>query len=175
MARSDIVLNLVQTAVKGDMVRFKKTVEALIAEEQLKNHHVYAKQLDKIIQQQTHGNRSRKDVPNNTVYQLTPNKSLSQLILSKETLEQVNDLIEEHNRKDLLRSYNLEPKNRVLLYGPPGNGKTSLAEAISEKMAVPLYVLKYEDLIESYLGNTAKKLDEVFEFVKTENCVLFID
>src|SRR5690606_36394933 len=34
---------------------------------------------------------------------------------------------------------------------------------------------KYEDLIESYLGNTAIKLDEVFEFVKTENCVLFID
>jgi SpoVK/Ycf46/Vps4 family AAA+-type ATPase len=49
-------------------------------------------------------------------------------------------LIEEHRRTDLLRSHNLEPRHRVLLVGSPGNGKTSIAEAIANELAVPLFV-----------------------------------
>jgi SpoVK/Ycf46/Vps4 family AAA+-type ATPase len=83
--------------------------------------------------------------------------------------------VEEHHRRDLLRSYNLEPRHRVLLAGPPGNGKTSLAEALAEMLMVPLYAVQYEHIIGSYLGETSAQLGKVFEFVRQRECVLFFD
>ncbi|MCY4241408.1 MAG: ATP-binding protein, partial [Rhodobacter sp.] len=57
----------------------------------------------------------------------------------------------------------------------PGNGKTSLAEAIAESLAVPFFVVRYEAMIGSYLGETASRLKRVFDYVRTTPCVLFFD
>jgi AAA+ superfamily predicted ATPase len=59
--------------------------------------------------------------------------------------------------------------------GPPGNGKTSLAEAIAEGLAVPLFVVRYESMIGSFLGETAGRLKRVFDYARTTPCVLFFD
>jgi SpoVK/Ycf46/Vps4 family AAA+-type ATPase len=84
-------------------------------------------------------------------------------------------LIEEQLRKDLLRSYGLEPRHRVLLSGPPGNGKTVLAEAIATELMVPFFVVRYEALIGSFLGETSSRLKRIFDFARTHQCVLFFD
>src|SRR5699024_10533151 len=73
------------------------------------------------------------------------------------------------------RSHGLDPRHRVMLVGPPGNGKTSLAEAIAEALAVPFFVIRYEALIGSYLGETANRLKCVFDYVRTTPCVVFFD
>ena len=74
-----------------------------------------------------------------------------------------------------MRSYGLEPRNKILLIGPPGNGKTSLAEAIAEALMVPFLTVRYESIIGSYLGETASRLSKLFEYAKTRECVLFFD
>jgi len=69
----------------------------------------------------------------------------------------------------------LEPRSRVLLVGPPGNGKTSLAEAIADALSTPFLVVRYEAVIGSYLGETAQRLAQVFEYARSRQCVLFFD
>ena len=85
------------------------------------------------------------------------------------------ELVEEHRRSELLAAYNLQPRHRVLLTGPPGNGKTSFAEAIATELAVPLVSVRYESVIASYLGETAVRLSRLFDQVRTRRCVLFFD
>ena len=63
----------------------------------------------------------------------------------------------------------------MLLTGPPGNGKTSLAEAFATELAVPLFAVRYESVIASYLGETAVRLSRLFDEVRTRRCVLFFD
>ena len=63
----------------------------------------------------------------------------------------------------------------MLLAGSPGNGKTTLAEALADAMGVALFVVRYEVVIGSYLGETAQRIAKVFEHARSRQCVLLFD
>jgi hypothetical protein len=183
MARGDLLLDLVRAGARGDQQLFRKVVEALIAEERVKQHHVLADRLAEYLDANgasrlvpaPASSPSRSASPNELLRYLSPNRGLESLILPPFLEEACRELIEEQCRADLLRSYNIEPRHRILLIGPPGNGKTSLAEALAFELNVPLLVVRYESVIASYLGETALRLAKLFEIVRTQRCVLFFD
>jgi len=179
MARADLILSLVRTGIKGDEQLFRKTVEAIAAEERSKKHFALAERLTELLKApitQSTGSPKLSDPKlQNAYYVVSPKKTLEDLVLPTNIHDACREIVEEHYRKDLLRSYNLEPRHRVLLSGPPGNGKTSLAEAFAHELMVPLFVVKYEGIIGSYLGETAQQLDRLFEQIKSQRCVLFFD
>ena len=107
--------------------------------------------------------------------EVAPRRTIDELLLGPEIIDACREVVEEHHRADLLRSHGLEPRNRILLTGPPGNGKTSLAEVIASMLGVPLFSLRYDGVIGSFLGETAGRLRKVFEFVRSRPCVLFLD
>lgn len=181
MARADLILNLVRAGVAGDYAQFQKTVEALAADERAKNHGILA---DRLIAQLQHNSNGRprplalspaSHHSSPLVAELVPQRRIEDLILPPEVEEAVRELVEEQHRADLLRSFSLEPRNRVLLVGPPGNGKTSLAEAIADALNAPFLVVRYEAVIGSYLGETAQRIGQVFEYARSRQCVLFFD
>jgi hypothetical protein len=179
VARSDLLIDLVDAERTGDKARFRSLVEAVIAEERAKSHHLVADRLAELLTTTGTEHRSPRDATASAVgdllHEIIPQCRLQDLTLDPVVRCSVDELIEEHHRSELLRSHNLEPRHRVLLAGPPGNGKTSLAEAIAAETMLPFYVARYEGLVSSYLGESASRLDSAFEFARTRRCVLFFD
>lgn len=69
-----------------------------------------------------------------------------------------------------------KPKNGILLYGPPGNGKTMVAEMIAGSYQIPLFEIKASSITSQYVGETTRALKESFDFVKRNTpCVLLLD
>ena len=184
MARADLLLKLVKAGLSGDTALTKKVVQAVIAEERVKQHNVIANQLEEALktsQSSLTPSPTRSVTPvlydkiESFLYSVNPNKPLSQLVLSKFVCSSLQEFVMEYSRADVLRSYNLEPRNRVLLVGEPGNGKTSIAEVLATELMVPMFVIRYDGIIGSYLGETASRLEKMFNFIKTQQCVLFFD
>jgi AAA+ superfamily predicted ATPase len=176
MARADLLVSLISSGTRGDQVAFRKSAEALISEEREKGHRILAERLSSLITSVKPPQLSALNTKQSELfYELTPTRRLNSLLISQLSLTQINDLIEEQHRAELLHAYNLTARNRVLLVGSPGNGKTSLAEAIATELMVPLIVIRYETLIGSYLGETANRLKQIIDYAKTQRCVLFLD
>ncbi len=181
MARADLILNLVKAGTRGDQSDFRRIVEAIASEERRKNHNILADRLLAQLRASPNGYRSSPTQPTAKspagplVVEMVPERRLDDLILPDNVTEVVRDLVEEQHRADLLRSHNLEPRHRILLAGPPGNGKTSLAEAIAYALNISLVLVRYESVIGSYLGETAQRISQVFEFARSRHCVLFFD
>jgi DNA replication protein DnaC len=195
MARSDLVVNLIRAASLGDDKLIRTTVEAIVAEEHAKKHHILAEKLWTIYEVNKEKNLFRGSAqplafssrPKSTENQITPNEifdllregnpiqGLSELHLDKNVYESCRELVEEQLNSIFLRSNGLEPRSKVVLAGPPGNGKTSLANALAFELGLPIYTLKYEAIISSFLGETSAKLKRIFDFIKSKPCVVFFD
>lgn len=183
MARADLLKKLIESSLSGNSELLKKTIQAIIADERNKQHGVLAKELEKLLLIYNHPEVKKQfsNQINNLrevstlVTEIFPQKTLEDLFLEEELVYSIRKYIQEYHRRDLLRSYNIEPRNRLLFTGSPGNGKTSLAEAIANALMLPMFVVRYEGIIGSYLGETATKLKKVFDYISTQNCILFFD
>jgi SpoVK/Ycf46/Vps4 family AAA+-type ATPase len=181
MPRADLIVSLVKAGSQGDQKLLRTTVEALAAEERAKHHHQLA---DKLVEhlaapdakaRQSNIVRSYDGGHGGLLYEVEARRTFDTLLLNQATVNACRELIEEQHRRDLLRSYGLEPRHKVLLSGPPGNGKTTLAEAIATELMVPLFVVRYEAVVGSFLGETSGRLKRLFDFARTHQCVLFFD
>lgn len=183
MARSDLIVSLVRAGASGDRETLRTAAEALMAEERAKKHYIVADRLQRALAAvpitppaltqsapQT-GQQNGRDA----ILELEARVRLDELLLPLPARESGRQLVEEHVRADVLRTHGYEPRHRVLLSGPPGNGKTSFAEGLAESLGLPFFVVRYDALIGSYLGETNARLRRLFDYVRTQPSVLFFD
>lgn len=109
------------------------------------------------------------------VHAIPAERRLSDLVLAPQVVDAVEEFINEFSQAPLLRSHSLEPRHTVLLLGPPGNGKTSLAEALATELSLPLLSVRYDAIVDSFLGETSNRLRRLIEFATLNPCVLFFD
>jgi SpoVK/Ycf46/Vps4 family AAA+-type ATPase len=65
--------------------------------------------------------------------------------------------------------------NSLLLYGPPGCGKTTVAKYVAKKTNLPLVTVRLDGMVSSLLGSTAKNIRKIFDYASKRDCILFLD
>ena len=179
MAQADLLVRLIKSVSDSDLVTFRKTTEALISEEKRKGHRILAERMHKALRPSCNGRKGNvalaKPQYSELFYEITPERCMETLFLPPHVEQQIRNLVEEQHRSELLHAHNIRARHRLLFTGPPGNGKTTLAEALAYELMWPLIVIRYESVIGSYLGETSSRIKNILEFARTQRCVLFFD
>lgn len=77
---------------------------------------------------------------------------------------------------ELYKAYGKKIGGGILLYGPPGCGKTYLAKATAGQVNARFISVSLNDILDMWIGNSEKNLHDVFELARQNApCVLFID
>lgn len=77
---------------------------------------------------------------------------------------------------ELRRLYGKSLRGGLLLYGPPGCGKTFLAKAIAGELGAGFIPVSLADVIDMYIGQSERNLHDVFELARrSAPCVVFLD
>jgi AAA+ superfamily predicted ATPase len=80
------------------------------------------------------------------------------------------------SRPELYEKYGRKSGGGVMLYGPPGCGKTLLARATAGECGLPFINVRIEDVMDPYLGVSERNLHAAFERARANApCVLFLD
>lgn len=110
----------------------------------------------------------RTDIPTTTL------KDVAGLEAVKEQIR-INVLLPLQD-PDLFYKYKSTPGARILMYGPPGCGKTFVAEAIAGELKCHYAAIAVPDILDKYVGEAPKKVKAIFdEAERYDNALLFFD
>lgn len=97
------------------------------------------------------------------------------VLLNEGAGQTVASFLEDARNVELLTANGVAARLGLLLHGAPGTGKSLLAAHIAAQLHLPFYVVRLDSLISSRLGDTAKNIRTVFDFLAGKNAVLFLD
>ena len=185
------LLNLVEAATSGD--RKKGTAYARLLANKLEEDGE-RKAADRIRRAAARPNSVSPSVTTagafTTVEHRIPVDSESRLSLADETFvspaevdvhldsvvkKQVDEFLRYVWAADQLTAEGIGIAPSLLMYGPPGCGKTELGRFIASRLGLPLVTSRVDTLISSFLGSTSKNLRLLFDHACSRPCVLFLD
>ncbi len=187
MTTSELIKQLFLSFSNKDNESFELAAREYIEREKRKKHNIVAKDLEKALYNSGDISISKKRFKNNIPIPRDTEKgfplleiqhfegSFNDLIISKETKEQLEQIVREFKDSDILATYNLQYKKKILLCGKPGTGKTFSAKIMSSVLNIPLIYIRFDAIISSYLGETAGNLRKVFDFIEHATWIVLFD
>lgn len=188
----DLMLRLFRT-IEGDKEDDVIKVASLIIEdEKKKGHERLAEKLKFILEKNISTNQNfrrelKKMLPNgvtiptdkrnNFPLAITINRDelRHEMVLPLETEEKIRRIEKEFAAKERLFHHGLKYRQKILIYGAPGCGKSMSAERIAWNLGLPFLKVRFDVIISSFLGETASNLTKLFDGIKDYPCVLLFD
>jgi SpoVK/Ycf46/Vps4 family AAA+-type ATPase len=189
MTSSELIKELFLSFRARDEKGFLTAAQEYIASEKRKKHNIVVRELEKALyatglsrhsfserrfkNSQPIPRDSEKGFPLLEIKHF--HEDFDNLILKKDTRAQLQQIIREFKDSDILATYNLTHKKKILLCGKPGTGKTFSARIISSVLDIPLVYVRFDSIISSYLGETAANLRKVFDYIENGVWIVLFD
>lgn len=191
MSQFDLIKDIARYSLDDDKDQLIQRLNELVEHSMRTNKTNFALQLQSIIKdairRQELGGMSvlgsprykqleeDKEIQELIIEKLTSDYKLSDLICPDDTKKDLIYFLKEQHSIDMLNSLDLPAANRVLLYGPPGCGKTLASYVIAGEMKRMMYVVNLGAIVSSKLGETSKNLSKLFKRASEEDSIIFMD
>jgi len=187
MATAQQIKALVKSYCESDDARFYSVAMQVAANEAKKGHLDFARELRALIE--TAKERRSLPVQGAPIISIAaprgelaellaayrPDTRLSDMVLMPELEARLRRILEEQRQMAKLKANALNPRQRLLLTGPPGCGKTMCASALAGELGLTLLVVRLDGLITKYMGETTAKLRLIFDAVERTRAVYLFD
>ncbi len=201
MEHFPLVKSLSRVALANPTSAVKKQIKRLAEALEQDGHVVEANELDELLSGNTKTKsmapskliRSFVDVPGETLsasVKIPVDKetssplaevifheqdSIDQPLFDENVAAAVDSILKQWTDSITYQSHGLEPYKTCLFYGPPGVGKTHLAKWLGMKLELPIVLVRLDGLISSFLGTTARNIQNLFAFANRYRCILLLD
>jgi SpoVK/Ycf46/Vps4 family AAA+-type ATPase len=188
---ADILKRIVRAIADGSQGDLDRLARKVVESERQSGHTKLADQLETILNRPrpaknghaaaTDSERGLKELPlsrrhGELLATVIPREALEHhMVLPTATEERFARIEREYAARERLGAYGLRPRKTILLYGPPGCGKSLGAKRLAWNTGLPLLKVRFDALISSYFGESAANLRSVFIAAKERPCVLLLD
>lgn len=188
---AELLKRIVRAMASGSQDDLDQLALKVIDGERKSGHSKLAEELDSILKRtkrpsagsgtRTDSDRTFRELPisrrnQELLVTLIPKDALEHhMVLPTETEARFCRIEREFAARERLGMYGLKHRKTVLLYGPPGCGKSLGAKRLAWNTGLPLMKVRFDALLSSFFGESLANLRAVFEAAKAKPCVLLLD
>lgn len=193
MTNNELLTQLISFGLKGDKVAFARQASKLARSYDSTGMPELATVIREIIQNKSTFNLQKMSRGTSSVFErleslpvdletkfdladvTQPSTIMKAPLLKDSTLKKIKEFLVFTERASELKEAGLGVTSSMILYGPPGCGKTLASKYIASCLNLPLLTARCDSLVSSYLGSTSKNIRQLFEYASKTPCVLFLD
>lgn len=189
--KGEMLKRLVRAIAAGSQDDLDRLADLIVESERKSGHSRLASELESILEDKPKkrrpnragidSDRAIRELPisrrhREMLVSFIPHDALDHHIVLRPDVEERFERIEkEYAARERLSAYGLNPRKKVLLYGPPGCGKTLGAKRIAWNTGLSLMKVRFDALVSSYFGESASNLRAVFDAAREQPCALLLD
>ncbi|MEX2607766.1 MAG: AAA family ATPase [Kiritimatiellia bacterium] len=179
MATAEQIKTLIHSHFTEDRERFYTIALQVAAHEARQGHTALAHDLRRIVDEERKKSGPRvlsfpKDLLG-LVLTEEPQTSAGQLVIPERIRSRLDQVLLEYRQQEKLKAHGMSHRRKLLFTGPPGTGKTMSARVIAHELRLPLHTIQVDRLVTKFMGETAAKLRQIFDLIRTEHGVYLFD
>lgn len=178
MATMDKITALLKAHYERNDEKFNTLALQVAASEAKSGHSVVANEIRTIVEKSRRPSQ-RIAFMNNAMSEMIQRAEIRygicDLVVNEEVKKRIERIVLEYRERARLMRNGLQNRNKILLGGPSGTGKTMTASVIATETDLPLYVIRLDKIITKFMGATSAKLGEVFDTIEQYEGVYLFD